>query len=581
MLAADAQWAPDAPLELVDQDHQHDDPVLAALVGFSDTSRWTYTATHGYGMSQGQPTVLTWSIVPNGTSIYGFGGEATSGSNLVSFLDELYGAGPGGSDYTRRPWFPIVQSVFDRWEGLSGIDYVYEPNDDGMALAQISMPYGLLGVRGDVRLSGHAIDGSGGYLAYGFQPNHGDVVLDTSEGYFNNTNYNSLRLRNLLAHEIGHTLGLKHVAPNNGTKLMESSASTAFDGPQFNELLAVQRGYGDAYEEGNGNDTATRATQLGTLGDGQSLGVGTVVTSTRVEPTQTNFVSIDDDSDIDFFRFSVSKATQVTISLAPQGPTYAIDSQTAFNAKAESNLRLELYDTNGTSLLATANSAGPGETEVLRGLTLPRAGTYYVRVSGDANAAQLYRLLVQQGTSSAGLLAGDFNGDSSVSLADYSIWRDNLGRTGLQPYAPGDANGDGLVDQADYREWKANFGKTAASVSTAISDSAPPDTEPMVEEPATSDAGINLAGFDGLLAGARAENTEATGDPQPSKRVASQPTTPSAEARQARGRAREDRRVESRHAVADGDVAASTQAADEAFATMGSFGRSLRRGLRG
>jgi hypothetical protein len=583
MLAADAQWAPDTPLEVMSgDDHAEDDLALAALVGFTDSSRWNYTATAGFGMSQGEATVLTWSIVPDGTSIHGYAGEDTSGSNLVAFLDNLYGAGPGGTDYTRRPWFPIVQSVFDRWEAISGIDYVYEPNDDGMAFMQFSMPYGVLGTRGDVRLSGHAIDGSGGNLAYAFQPNFGDVVLDTSETYFNNTANNSLRLRNLLAHEVGHTKGLKHVTPNNGTKLMESVASAAFDGPQFNELLAVQRGYGDSLEEGNGNDTVTYATHLGTLGTGQSLGVGTVMNSTRIEPTQDNFVSIDDDSDVDYFRFTVSKATQVTISVAPQGPSYSIDSQSSFNAKAQNDLKLELFDTNGTSLLATADSLGLGGTEVLRGLNLPRAGTYYLRVTGDANAAQLYRLLVQQGISGVGLLAGDFNGDGSVGLADYSIWRDNFGRTGLQPYAPGDANGDGKVDQVDYAEWKANFGTSSGAIAAVIGDVEPVTVEMAPEAPAAiNDRGINVAGFDGLMAGPSAQTTAVADEAAPTNTAETQTTTTANESRVARHSERDARRGESRRLVSDRDEVRNTEAADEAFATTWSFGRSLRNGLRG
>jgi serralysin len=581
MLAADAQWAPDTPLEVMNSsDHADDEPVLAALVGFTDSSRWNYTASAGFGMSQGQATVLTWSIVPDGTSIHGYAGEDTSGSNLVAFLDNLYGAGPGGTDYTRRPWFSIVESVFDRWEEVSGIDYVYEPNDDGMAFMQVSMPYGLLGTRGDVRLAGHVIDGSGGNLAYAFQPNFGDVVLDTSDGYFSNTSNNSLRLRNLLAHEVGHTSGLKHVTPNNGTKLMESVASTAFEGPQFNEILAVHRGYGDQLEEGSGNDSVADATRLGTLATGQPVAAGTVMNTARIEPSQTNFVSIDDDSDIDYFRFYVSKAMQVTLSLSPQGPTYAIESQQSFNAKAESDLKLELFDTNGTSLLAAADSAGLGGTEVLRGVNLPRAGTYYIRVSGDANAAQLYRLLVQQGVSSVGLLAGDFNSDGSVGLADYSIWRDNFGRTGLQPYSPGDANGDGLVNQADYQEWRANFGQTASAIAAVIGDVEPVTVEIAPEAPAASNGGINLAGFDGLMAGASAQTTDIADEAEATTNTETQPSTPSSESPFARQRERDDRRGESRRSVAERDDATRADAADEVFATTWSFGRSLRSGLR-
>ena len=67
MLAADAQWAPDTPQEVMSgDDHGEDDLALATLVGFTDSSRWNYTATAGFGMSQGEATVLTSSIASSG-----------------------------------------------------------------------------------------------------------------------------------------------------------------------------------------------------------------------------------------------------------------------------------------------------------------------------------------------------------------------------------------------------------------------------------------------------------------------------------------------------------------------------------
>ena len=59
-------------------------------------------------------------------------------------------------------------------------------------------------------------------------------------------------------------------------------------------------------------------------------------------------------------------------------------------------------------------------------------------------------------------LDGDYNGDSMVDAADYTVWRDNLGapdETALN------GNGDGLngVDAADYSLWATSFGSTLAS----------------------------------------------------------------------------------------------------------------------
>lgn len=61
-------------------------------------------------------------------------------------------------------------------------------------------------------------------------------------------------------------------------------------------------------------------------------------------------------------------------------------------------------------------------------------------------------------------LDGDFNGDGFVDLADYNVWRNNLGGT-ADLSGNGDETGGsaGVVDAADYTLWKENFGVTFAS----------------------------------------------------------------------------------------------------------------------
>lgn len=58
----------------------------------------------------------------------------------------------------------------------------------------------------------------------------------------------------------------------------------------------------------------------------------------------------------------------------------------------------------------------------------------------------------------ASTLAGDYNGDGLVNLADYTIWRDTLGST-TDLAANGDNTGasEGVIDGADYSVWKAGF----------------------------------------------------------------------------------------------------------------------------
>ena len=81
------------------------------------------------------------------------------------------------------------------------------------------------------------------------------------------------------------------------------------------------------------------------------------------------------------------------------------------------------------------------------------------------------------------LLPGDYNLSGVVDAADYTVWRNTLGQTGLIPYSGADGDGDGQVDTDDYQVWKANFGNTSAGPgSAAIAATVP--SAPVVREQA-------------------------------------------------------------------------------------------------
>lgn len=63
------------------------------------------------------------------------------------------------------------------------------------------------------------------------------------------------------------------------------------------------------------------------------------------------------------------------------------------------------------------------------------------------------------------VLVGDYNGDDVVNLADYTVWRDNLGGTSLPN---NETESIGVVDSADYDAWKTNFGAVAAAASVSV-----------------------------------------------------------------------------------------------------------------
>ncbi len=377
-----------------------------ARYSFADSWRWTWTATNGCCLSQGDPTTLTWSVVPDGTPVGGSIGEPASASDLRARLDRIYGSS--------AVWLPLLEQVFERWGELTGITYVHQPSDDG---ASFPGSGGLVGVRGDVRIAGHPIDGPSGVLAYNFYPNAGDMVLDTADTYYDVTTGGSLRLRNVLAHEHGHGLGLAHVCPIDRTKLMEPIAAVAYDGPQEDDVLAVHRGYGDDLEH---NDAPENASDLGPLSEGT---------------IDLADLSVDDDADVDLFQLTVAAGRKLSLQVSPVGHTYLQGPQsggsctagTSFDARSQNDLAVDVLAPDGITPIATADATAAGAAETVTDLALSHgAGTYTLRVRGGSGAvstAQLYALQVSIADAAArpdeifadGFESGDLTAWSSAS----------------------------------------------------------------------------------------------------------------------------------------------------------------------
>lgn len=346
--------------------------------GFVRVGVWDVTATDS-SITRLKPMTLTYSIIPDGAVITGqpFAGDATSPSDLFAQFDSRF---PGG----RNAWKAAFASAFARWTELTGITFI-EVGDDGASFPDSP---GLLGARGDIRIGMHAIGAAG--VAYNLFPARGDMVLDNEDMAFFILGNDGFRLlRNVLMHEIGHGIGLDHVAPLDRTKIMEPVVPTAFDGPQQDDVRGAQSQNGDGAEA---NNSIAGAEPLGAL----SLPVEGVP-----QPVGRENLAIEDAGEVDFFAFEFQGVGLLDVHVAPTGLPYFVapvaGSQILIEAHAIHDLAFDLIAPDRVTLLARRNETGAGTDENIFQMELsPGPGVYYVRVYsvGSARDIQQYRLLI-------------------------------------------------------------------------------------------------------------------------------------------------------------------------------------------
>lgn len=343
-------------------------PIPNVQLAYNASNRWTYTATNGT-VAKNTPFTLTYSFVPDGLYIPSGSGDPAGPSNLMAKLDAAFGS--------RSAWKAKFAQAFAEWASVYGIQYV-EVADDGASFPSSS---GSVGQRGDIRIGGHNLDGAYGVLAYCYYPNTGDMVLDTSESWANPSN-DYRYLRNTVTHEHGHGIGLGHVYPTNGTKLMEPMLTMSFDGPQDDDIRGATSYYADPFEP---NNSSSKATDLGQLSS----------STLTTDPLATVNAA-----DQDWFKFTVAPGSSLNVTVSPLGSVYQVGSSSGYtptvNTRAISDLQIQVYNSNGSSLLVTQNSSGKGQDEVLSNYALPGAGgVFFVKVSdapGSVDDAQRYTL---------------------------------------------------------------------------------------------------------------------------------------------------------------------------------------------
>lgn len=395
---AHAIFAPGTPSDVIDQWDSHNQ--LGANSGVNNGlaspilagSRWSNTAL-GAGPAQGDTATLTWGIVPDGTQIVDPNTNAVDGtSDVIAFMDGIYG-GASVNLVSDKPWFHLFENVYRAWGDATGLEFVYEANDDGAALAA-NASVGVSGLRADMRVGGMFIDGNSNVLAFNYFPNasglsgsDGDMVIDTGDSFYANNSDGAsglnTALHNVLAHEVGHGIGISHVIPVNGTKLMEPFVNLSFYGPQEDDIWNANILYGDNFEP---NDITADAIDFGTL---------------QNEVRGVSGASIDDGtSDVDLFTFDIFAPTAISVDLTPTGTQYLAGPQggtgVGVDRLREADLGFRVLAEDGITELLRVDDVAAGIVETVTEFDLDVVGRYYVEVFGSGNT-QLYDLDIRIG----------------------------------------------------------------------------------------------------------------------------------------------------------------------------------------
>ncbi|MBN8645364.1 MAG: PKD domain-containing protein [Planctomycetes bacterium] len=346
---------------------------------------------------------LTYSF-PDDEVPWGFAGvEDRNGPNeLNALLADTFG--PDNIDLGRE----YFRQVFAGYRKVGGLSY-REVADDNSPMDKI---VNRSPTRGDIRIGAVYLPSANGTLAFNAFPSQagfsttggGDMTINGyhwTDTQIADPDDDFVFLRGLVGHEHGHGLGFIHSIPCDTTKLMEPLQHSGVDEPAKDEIRGIGRTYGDRY---SGNHAAADAANLGNLTLG---GVRAVIERNL----STNGAAGPNNTDEDWFKFTLGTPQQVTITVTPTGGLYVADRQssgcsglnpTNINAGRAGDLGVHLRSADGSAILFTSNVGGPGVDEVINAGTLA-TGAYTIRVfdngpnPAEHQIVQLYELRVQPG----------------------------------------------------------------------------------------------------------------------------------------------------------------------------------------
>jgi len=362
----------------------------------ADEELGRFFTSGGWGLA-GRPIEVTWSLVPDGALVCDRGGECGQPSQLFATMDNQFALAGG-----RETWIELIERGFGRWTALTGITFrrVGMPGadwDDGAP--QVLGRNDESPTRGQVRIGMAPVDGRGGVLAFAYFPNSGgDIVLDPAEQW-SGAGSDFVFLRNVVMHEIGHSIGIRHVCSMTDAFLMAPNLTTLIDGPRHDDVRAGQDRYGDIFEP---NDSPAESRPLGDLLTGQEIVIG-------MPPAPflgaTSLLSLRTSADRDLFTVRFPNPARATFEVRPIGRIYEDTPQgfdgCSFGVFTDSLRQLPLavraLNEQASGVLGEATEPTPGLAVTLADVAVGSGQTVTVEVgaAGTGGIGQQYELVVR------------------------------------------------------------------------------------------------------------------------------------------------------------------------------------------
>ena len=313
------------------------------------------------------PQLVTISFVPDGTNLGGYS------SDLFATFDARFGA--------PATWENVILKAAQSWAAVANINFTVVSDsgaDSGSGAYQQGDP-----TMGDIRIGGFDMQNSG-LLALAYMPppvnNYsvaGDIGINTAQTF--NINSNDYDLYTVMAHEIGHALGMDH--STSAAAIMYATYEGADSGLGSDDIAGIQSIYG-----------ARQPDMFDAVASNGSFATASDITS-YLDPTSNvaQFPSLDisSTSDADYYSF---------IAPADSASTMTISVQSAGLSLLAPNLRV--YNSSLTQIGFKNGTGDLGSTDTLT-LSVTPGATYYLRVAG-ANATAFgtgaYALTVNLGS---------------------------------------------------------------------------------------------------------------------------------------------------------------------------------------